>query len=77
MSGPVPTYEIAPSWQPYSAAQLGNQATSTMTQYPTQLRYFKFSVNLFTSRRLKIVPEIIFVIIWHRPECHVDFSVGL
>ena len=37
--GQVPTRESVHSWQPYSAAPLGNQVDTSMTQYPTQSHY--------------------------------------
>ena len=39
ISGRVPTCDSVHSWQPYSAAPLGNQVVSTMTWYLTQLRF--------------------------------------
>ena len=39
ISGWLPTWVSAHSWQLYSAAPLGNYATGTLTQYPTQSHY--------------------------------------
>ena len=39
ISGRAPTCERVHLWWRYSAAPLGNQTTSTMTQYPTQFHY--------------------------------------
>ena len=39
ISGWVWTCDSAQSWQLYNVTPLGNQAASTMTQYPTQLYY--------------------------------------
>ena len=39
ISGRVPTYDIGHSWWHYSAAPLGNQATSTMNWYRIQSHY--------------------------------------
>ena len=39
ISGRLPTYDSAHSWRLYSVAPLENQASSTMTWYPTQSYY--------------------------------------
>ena len=39
ISGRVPTCDDADSFSLFSAAPQGNQATSTITQYPTQSHY--------------------------------------
>ena len=39
ISGWAPTCDSMRSWQYYSAAPMGNQTTSNMTQFPTQSHY--------------------------------------
>ena len=56
ISGWVPTCDRTHPWQLYSAAPLGNQATSTMTQYPTQSHFP--DTKLTTLRPMLIIPNI-------------------